>query len=178
MTHGAVRAGGLTVTGLTIEQMNLSPLARQGAERLLAACPSVVFTSGRRDRWGQAWAMASNIVKGGRDWIACTYKASPVAESLQTWVTMHPEMETVGDLAQGLTDQMVLWSDAELRTISRHCSGDAFDILPMVNEAGQPTPEGQFALDTIGSLEGLERLLTREGGLVRWHVQFIPSAEV
>ena len=56
-----------------IEKLDLEPAARAAAYELKRLHPGVVFTSGRRDKVGQARAMASNVVKN-REWITQTYR--------------------------------------------------------------------------------------------------------
>lgn len=135
---------------------------------MLKLHPDVVFTSGRRTRESHAWAMAQNVVLGGRRWIAKTYKASPVSKSLQRWVDKNAQATTAQDLATGL--QMLLdgYTDEELSALSLHFSGRAVDIQP------QDGPHGQLLLMNIRT--NVERFggrfIEREGGLRRWHCQF------
>jgi hypothetical protein len=49
--------------------------------------------------------------------------------------------------------------------MSRHLSGDAFDVQPVEDNA-------DAIKQTIRKLPGLQLFLDREGGLVRWHAQF------
>jgi len=55
-----------------IETLNLAPVAKAAAYELKRLHPTVVFTSGRRDKGAQARAMASNIVRN-RQWVIQTY---------------------------------------------------------------------------------------------------------
>lgn len=158
---------------LTIAQMKLAPAARQAAERLQAACPWVVFTSGRRDLDEQAHAMAVNTVQR-RAWIGDTYLH---AADLQTWVDTHPEAQTVDQIHEGLYTLLLGMPDTDVSRISRHLTGDAFDVLPLVDQYGMATAYGAKLLEAIHDLEA-EKVLLKEGGLVRWHVQFKPSVEV
>ena len=50
--------------------------------------------------------------------------------------------------------------------MSKHLSGDAFDLRPVHGESEAAIRR------TINSLPGLMKFLDREGGLERWHVQF------
>ncbi|MDE2022073.1 MAG: hypothetical protein KGI71_04180 [Patescibacteria group bacterium] len=159
---------------LTIDQMQLSPVARRAARALLDAHPTVRFTSGRRDLWAQAQAMAVNTMLN-RHWIGQTYLRGT---TLQTWVDQQPAVVTLDQLTVGLYDQLCAWRQADLDTLSRHLGGDAFDVSPMIDEHGIPTDEGQEAIHTIMGLPGLDKFLSREGGLIRWHAQFLPSVEV
>lgn len=159
--------------GLSIAQMKLSRIAREGAEQLQAACPWVVFTSGRRDLESQAHAMAVNTLQN-RHWIGQTYLA---AHRLQEWVTENPDAHTVEQVSEGLYSTMLSMSDYELLSVSKHLTGDAWDVRPMVDH-GVPTRYGTLILEAIRGLPGLHKLLTQEGGLVVWHAQFLPSVEV
>lgn len=160
---------------LTIEQMLLNPVARVAAIELQQRCPFVVFTSGRRDRWTQAVAMAQNTV-AERAWIVRTYLH---AADFVTWLDQHPEARTVEQISHGFYDLLVAMPDHEVEQVSKHLGGNAFDVLPMIRDAaGTPTEEGQNVIAVIRQLPGLDKFLTREGGLVRWHVQFHESAEV
>jgi hypothetical protein len=59
---------------MTIEEMQLAPVARQAATILHAKHPALLFTSGRRNVREQAHAMAANIVVlNDRKWIGKTY---------------------------------------------------------------------------------------------------------
>ncbi len=160
---------------LTIDQMRLNPVARAGAVTLLSRCPSVVFTSGRRDRWKQAEVMAQNSALNRR-WVGSTYLH---AAAFQTWLDLHQEARTVEQIAHGFYTLMASMSDAELGAVSKHLGGNAFDVLPMVMDfAGTPTEAGHNVIEVVRSLDGLEKFLTKEGGLVRWHCQFDESEEV
>lgn len=159
--------------GLSIAQMKLSRIAREGAEQLQAACPWVVFTSGRRDLESQARAMAVNTLQN-RQWIGQTYLA---AHRLQEWVSENPDARTIEQVSDGLYTTMLAMSDRELLLVSKHLTGDAFDVRPMMQQ-GLPTRYGSLILDAIRSLPGFQKLLTIEGGLDVWHAQFLPSVEV
>jgi len=57
-------------------------------------------------------------------------------------------------------------SPAEQARVSKHLSGDAFDLRPVHGEAEAAIREA------IGGLPGLVKFIDREGGLERWHIQF------
>ncbi len=159
--------------GLTIAQMKLSPIASQNAELLVERHGDlIVFTSGRRDLKKQAEAMAWNVTKD-RDWIGATYL---VGLTLQDWVNHHPELVRYRELADGLYRYMLELGPDYYGRISRHLSGDAWDIDPIVDVDGHPTADGGDVIETIRSLDGLDKFLTKEGRLVRWHAQFLVSA--
>lgn len=146
--------------GLTIEQMQLNPKAREAAEQLLAACPWVVFTSGRRTPEEQASAMVGNIIR--RTWVTDTYAPSLVSAEVQALVNTAD-----AQLRLRLADLFSNMSTTELRALSLHIVGDAFDVQPIAN--------GLQAEDTksaIRALPGLRKFIEREGGLTRWHCEF------
>jgi len=154
--------------------MRLNPVAKAAAIILQTKCPFVTFTSGRRDRWAQAQAMAGNVAVE-RGWIRNTYmRAAP----FETWLDQHPEAQTVEQLAHGFYGILTTMPDADVEKISKHLGGNAFDILPIVTTQGVPTAEGHQVIDVIRSLPGLDKFLQKEGNLIRWHAQFHESAEI
>ncbi|MDQ2856088.1 MAG: hypothetical protein M3R68_07145 [Acidobacteriota bacterium] len=146
---------------MTIEEMQLAPVAKNAATILQTKHPQIQFTSGRRDIRQQAHAMAGNVVKN-RKWIGKTYLAGA---KLQQWVDKHPEAETVGTITAGLEKTMKEMPEAELLKISRHLIGKAFDVRPV-------TANSAAIKADIRKLSGLHKFLEEEGGLVRWHAQF------
>ncbi len=151
-------------------ELNLAPgPALQVALALEAQCPGVVFTSGARTPDSQAQAMASNIAIAGPSWLASTYKASPVLRKcIAAVLALQPEdRNDPAALATALLGAFVGFSLEELAELSEHLSREAFDVQPgtcplellerLVNQA--------VADGAVG------KLLTLEGGLVRWHVQ-------
>lgn len=147
-----------------IEALNLSKVAKKAAYRLKRKHPSVIFTSGRRDKAEQASAMASNVVLN-RKWIHQTYARSVASDSCQKWVNENPDKTTKAAIAAGLKEVLDTLSDRELGLLSMHLSGAAFDVKPVEKDA-------TAIKKTIRSLPGLSLFLEKEGGLVRWHAQF------
>jgi hypothetical protein len=145
-----------------IAALKLSGKAKKAAEMLLEQFPDIVFTSGRRDLKDQARAMAGNVVKK-RDWIKNTYKANKASAACQKWVDDHPEAVTKEDIAAGLSDTFKSLG-AAAGLISKHLTGDAFDVQPVSKDAAA-------IKDAMKKLPGA-KFLDKEGGLVRWHVQF------
>ena len=147
-----------------IERLDFAPAAKRAALLLHEAHPEVHFVSGRRTLARQARAMARNIVEStDRKWIEKVYLA---AAPLQAWVNDHPEATTVDVLAAGLDETLRGMSPAEQTRVSKHLSGDAFDLRPVRGEAEAAIREA------IRGLPGLVKFIDREGGLERWHVQF------
>lgn len=151
-------------TDPAIEALNLSETAKKAAYELKKKHPSVTFTSGRRTKEEQASAMAGNVVSK-RTWIKETYKQTKVRDECQKWVDDHPEKKTKPEIAEGLTSVLNGLHDAEVKLLSRHLSGDAFDVQPVDKDADK-------IKETINNLPGLDLFLDKEGGLVRWHAQF------
>ena len=147
-----------------IEALNLAETAHIAAYVLKKAHPSIKFTSGRRDKSDQARAMASNVVKN-RKWIEETYANSDLRTKCQKWVDDHPDKKTQTEIAEGLLSVFNTATDAELGKFSKHLSGMAFDVQPVEKDA-------EAIKKTIRNLPGLDKLLEKEGGLVRWHAQF------
>lgn len=116
---------------MTIEEMQLAPVAKNAATILKSKHPELEFTSGRRDIRQQAHAMAGNIVAlHDRKWIGNTYLAGA---KLQAWVDKHPEAVTVDAITDGLEQTMNAMPEEERTKISRHLTGTAFDLRPVVS---------------------------------------------
>lgn len=147
-------------------ELDLIGPAAAAAALLETEFPDVVFTSGRRDLAAQAHAMASNVVAAGRDWIARTYLLSDPSSACQAWVDSHPAANTIDDVTVGLLSVLEQFGDDELRHLSLHLSGEAFDVAPI------PGARGDAIQQRIGKLPGLDKFLHKEGGLNRWHAQF------
>ena len=147
-----------------IEKLDLAPAAKAAAYELKRLHPGVVFTSGRRDKVAQARAMSSNVAKK-RKWIVETYKESAARAACQKWVDEHPEATTPAQIQEGLVSVFNSLTADQLGGLSKHLSGNAFDV--------QPVDEDAAAIKaSIRGLEGLGLFLDREGGLERWHAEF------
>src|SRR2546423_14049598 len=115
---------------MTIDELQLESVPRQAATILKNKHPKLEFTSGRRTVRQQAHAMAGNIVVlHDRKWIGKTYLAGA---KLQQWVDQHPEALTVDTITEGLEQTMNAMSQDELLKISRHLTGRAFDVKPVI----------------------------------------------
>ena len=147
------------------EELDLVDYAKAAADLLLAKHPQVVFTSGRRGVADQCHAMAENVVQS-RTYIRDTYVATPQRDQLQKWVDTHPGATNKTAIAAGLLSVMNTWTDKQKMSISRHLSGQAFDVMPVNGAAGNAIKK------TIGTLPNLRKFLEKEGGLVRWHADF------
>jgi hypothetical protein len=158
------RSNPAQVIDSAIEALDLAPVAKAAAYELKRLHPAVVFTSGRRDKVGQARAMASNVIKN-RKWIVQTYLPSEACTCCQKWVDEHPEAATQDQIQAGLVSVFNGLTDAQLGRISKHLSGEAFDVQPV-------DANSEAIKASIRSLNGLTKFLDKEGGLVRWHAQF------
>jgi hypothetical protein len=164
-TGGATGAAGATSdTDPAIEALKLRGAARKAAYALKKKHPAVKFTSGRRNKEDQARAMASNVVLN-RNWIEETYASSAVSRACQKWVDRNPDKTTKEAIQAGLISVLDEATDAQLALLSKHLSGDAFDVQPVETNA-------DAIKKTIRRLKGLDRFLEKEGGLIRWHAQF------
>jgi len=113
--------------------------------------------------------MASNVASGseGRKWIVNTYKKTKASAACQKWVDDNPEVTTKNEIAAGLEGVLKGLTDAEAGQISKHLSGEAFDVKPVRKHS-------ILIKKTIRSLVAPTKgkFLDREGGLLRWHAQF------
>lgn len=157
-------AAGVGVQDPAIERLSLRPIARAAAYELKRLHPEIVFTSGRRDKAAQARAMAENSV-GHPTWISATYAVNKASQACQQWILSNPQATTAPEIAAGLLNTMNTLTDTELGQLSRHLSGDAFDLQPI-------EPDHANIKGTIEALAGLRQFFDREGGLVRWHAEF------
>jgi len=164
--RGMQLLGGAAHLDADIEALDLAPAAKAAAYALRQAHPEIVFTSGRRDKAAQARAMAGNIIRNPR-WVAETYKPTPACAACQKWVDEHPQSNSQSAIQAGLLDVFESLGDEELGRLSKHLSGEAFDVQPMVDG-----PNANAVKASIRALSGLGKFLEEEGGLVRWHVQF------
>lgn len=167
--------------GLSIEEMKLSPNAKRAAEAVQAAHPSAVFTSGRRDVYGQARAMAHNVVRHGSRWLDI-YKQRAMVEKLQAWCLANlDKMASEKQVAGGFYNVLVTEFPGGL-TMFPHCRGDAFDLAyPMLENGCPDEPEADALCQTLESLPaemGLQQVLRRERGVLVIHAAFSHSAMV
>jgi hypothetical protein len=150
--------------GSILDSLDLADVARRAAEILLNHHPELVLTSGRRDSAAQASAMAGNVVRQ-RNWISLTYRDTPERRALQAWIDTNPQARTRPEIAAGLLQVMGSWSDAQKASLSRHFSGQAFDIRPVAANA-------EAIKASIRALPNLRKFLEKEGDLVVWHADF------
>lgn len=161
---------------MTIPQLHLTPNARRGAEWVLARHPSIRFTSGRRDVLDQAEVMAGNVVRYGRQWVAQTYRTSPLIDTLTEWLHRHDGIRDTNTIAHGFYDCLLACHSGELTRLSRHLTGDAWDAAWPGDEVGMAIV--QDIREHMPTEYQLDKVLDREGSMRIIHVQFAPSVEI
>jgi len=134
-------------------------------DALLAAVPTLKITSGRRTLTSQLEAMLVNEA-ASPGYIQKTYIQTPIIRwILKQLHTRNLAKMTPARRALGWTfDIEDKFSHADQQRLSRHITGDACDFQP-----GTPTEEA--AILKVLTTMPPTKFLTREGGLVRWHVQ-------
>lgn len=150
-----------------VEVLNLSGRAKEAALFLKKKYPYIVFTSGKRNIMDQARVMAKNIIDTrDRRWIEKTYK-SDSAKKLQEWVNNNPRATTAQDIKNGLYSIMYAMTPSELASISKHLSGNAFDVEPL-----SPSNKSyKNMLETMRRFPG-GLFIENESGVPVWHLQF------
>ena len=142
-----------------IEDLQLSAAAYLLKEKY----PKITFTSGFRSPTDQLRVMAQNVAQS-RNYIQDTYKTGRAVTKLQAWVTANPSATSVSAIEAGLDSVLKTLTNDEIAGISKHLTGDAFDVLPRNDLPG--------ILDVMRTLPGKTQFLTEEGGMTRWHVAF------
>jgi hypothetical protein len=139
----------------------LNEPAKTIAQAILNAHQQAYLTSARRDLQAQATAMAENVAQNP-DWINQTYVASPVRDAC---AALNP---ATADSIMAVLETFV---DAELRHLSWHLSGDAFDVGPIGDPSIIATAKRlvESHIEAGGNVSS--KVLTLEGGLPRIHVQ-------
>lgn len=143
----------------------LQGVAADVARELAKKFPEMVITSARRTISDQARVMAQNEVRERR-WVERTYATTRPAQECAAWSAQHPKA-TQDELFLAFSRIIAAFSPEELRKLSRHLTGEAFDVKPVSGERGE---ELLHALkDWAVQKQG--KFLDREGGLVVWHWQ-------
>ena len=114
--------------------------------------------------------MASNVVSN-RQWISQTYVSSPVSSACQTWVDNNSDATTVDAISAGLVGILQAQSQTDLHRLSWHLTGQAFDVQP--NSCPHDALTSLVSQHTSNG--GTAKFLDKEGGLLRWHLQFDDS---
>lgn len=148
----------------------LNPAAQTLATNYLVAFPGDTLTSGRRTVAQQAAAMAENVLQNSQ-WIKGTYVAAPVSQACQEAVdglTQPLQLDVVTAALEGVLSG---YSDADLRTLSWHLSGDAFDVQPVDDPGGIRIGTLEALIKDHITAGGEAKFLQKEAGLTRWHCQ-------
>ena len=140
--------------------------ALAAATELREAFPGAVLVSGKRTIEEQAEAMAENIV-ADRNYVKQTHLPSNASRVCQLWVDSHPSITDLEGVRKGMLLVLRLMNDADLSSLSRHLTGDAFDVRPVGGIVGDRIKA--FLVALAAKYGG--RFLDREGSLVRWHWQ-------
>ncbi|MBI4220678.1 MAG: DUF4157 domain-containing protein [Chloroflexi bacterium] len=149
-----------------IDALDLADVAEKAAIELRGKQPTVTFTSGNRTLSEQASAMAENIVASNdRNWITATYSDTSSRTALQKWLDDNPTVIDKAGIASGLEGVLNGLTATQQGYISKHLTGEAFDVQP-------ETANADAIKNDIKSLTGIKKFLDTEGGLVRWHAQF------
>ncbi len=159
----------------TVSPSTLGAVARDLANKFLEAFPDALLTSGVRSIHSQASAMASNCCINA-NWIRETYLSSPASVACQAAVDGLFKLETPTQdfVAVALVNALSVFDAANLRRLSWHMSGDAFDVMPVAGEEGEAMKDclKNLVSDRIAA-GGHGKFLDTEGGLTRWHVQVV-----
>jgi hypothetical protein len=184
-----------------VDELALPPgPALDGAHEILRVCNWILFTSGKRDFYAQAHAMARNHLTraektGEWNWVGLVYATMP---EFQQWAHEHPpalvkygegfvvKNLTAWNLTDGFFEVLQKLPD-ERRAKFAHPAGRAWDAdahfsnrrhrghghyLPM-------THEEQHELHArIAALPGLDKFFTEEAGVPVLHAQFKQPASV
>ena len=145
--------------------MGLQGIALEVALDVKAKFPEVKFTSGKRTIAEQALAMVANVKKNPK-WIEQTYAQTRIVVECQDWVDRHAKADQSA-MASAFATIISLFSPEEQRRLSRHLTGEAFDMEPIVG--GNAEKVIDVLRDWAQRKAG--RFLTSEGGLVIWHWQ-------
>ena len=146
----------------------LNPIALQACSQFLTAFPQSVITSARRTLPEQCLAMTLNIIRNPY-WVRLTYVPSVVSVAVQHWVDGLTQGAGPARIAAGLLAVLEGFPPADLRALSWHLSGDAFDVQSTV-DIGQVEYLQALVAQRIRD-GGHGKMLSKEGGLVRWHIQ-------
>lgn len=153
-----------------IDALDLQPKAKKVAIALKTKYSQITFNSGKRDAAEQASAMAANVVEDRTGYFA-TYKATDLAKQLQDWVDKNPKATDQATIAAGLKSVMDTWANKDLLRLSKHLTGEAFDMQPI--ESDKQAADIKKDAKEMAQKEGSSGsdFLEKEGKLTRWHVQ-------
>jgi hypothetical protein len=150
----------------------LNPAAQKFCRDYLAAFPvGSSFTSGRRGIDDQARADAQCVVES-RSFIANTYAPSPVRDAMVAVCDANPTADaaTLGPLFATCLGQ---FSDDDLSHFSLHLSGNAVDAAPIGDPEREEWATKYVAAWVAAGGSARSKVLTRESGLPRLHIQIL-----
>lgn len=146
--------------------------------RMRSVYPKTIFTSGLRTRKDQARAMSQNLVTD-RKYID-VYMHSVAIDRIREWLQNNPHVVDQAGICQGLVGVLATLSDEQFEHLTSHGRGLAVDIAPgsapRALVIATACEFGGLVLSDLPDITVLERgkILWREGGLKRCHVQFRP----
>lgn len=154
----------------TVQGLGLIGDALEVATETAAKFP-VTFTNGRRLVVDQARAMSQNILASGKGsgWISATYVPSAARQACIDAVDGLTHPHNHDNLTTAIGWALAPMTDAERAQLSRHFGGGAYDLRPQVTEPWWPAMVA-FTKEECRARGG--KVLTEEGGLVRFHVEF------
>lgn len=147
--------------------LDFSDEFRPIVDALLAAVPTLKITSGRRTLTSQLEAMLINEA-ASPGYIAKTYIPTPIIKWLVRKVQQDKNVKmTPARRALGYTfDIEDKFSHADQQRLSRHITGEAVDFQP-------GTPAEEAAILKVLATMPPTKFLTKEGSLVRWHINIL-----
>lgn len=149
----------------TFDELDLDPIMKSRAEELRARCPWVIYTSGRRNLYDQARAMAVNHIADPQAYLRKTYRNGKVF--LAAIVDMAPvDQRSVEKVAAAIRGVFLEQPDV---LQWKHRDGTCVDIQPLEDAFGEPTEKGQEVIRFIQNCPDTVLFIMREGGLRRWH---------
>lgn len=153
----------------------LQPIVQKFVMAFLDVHPGGQIASGRRCIDDQARADAQNVV-ADRTFIQRVYVPSKVKDAMAAICQAYPAAD-VAELQTRFAACLGGFSDDDLRHFSLHLSGYAVDLTPTGNAEAEAWCEAyveQLLQHELGDPAHC-RVLTREAGLVRLHVQLVPA---
>lgn len=146
--------------------LGLTDSALEVAIRLVARFPGVEIVSGKRTVREQAHSMAANVVKDP-DFVRDTYALSLASRRCQAWVDRNVNAK-LDKIAEAFERILCDLPDDELRHLTRHITGEAFDVMPP-KDLKLRNDVKVFLADAAREHGG--RFLDHEGKLDRLHWQ-------
>lgn len=138
----------------------------------LAAFPNgSTIVSGKRSIDQQAQADAKDVVQV-RDFISNVYVPSPVRDAMAAVCKDNPEAD-IATLATLFAACLGQFTADELSFFSLHVSGDAVDLEPVGDPEREAWCQQFVAQHIVQGGSPRSRVLTKEDGEIRLHVQIL-----